>query len=88
MAKESKERGDLFGGLAQLVERCFCTANVMGSNPIFSNFCHSLMRRKDKEGGTHQRTIFEESSLFSKSYLRRYEKSSLREETWWTLFDD
>ena len=31
------------GGLAQLVERCFCTANVMGSNPIFSNFCHSLI---------------------------------------------
>ena len=24
------------GGIAQLVERCFCTADVSGSNPLIS----------------------------------------------------
>ena len=26
----------MYGGIAQLVERCFCTADVSGSNPLIS----------------------------------------------------
>ena len=26
----------VYGGIAQLVERCFCTADVSGSNPLIS----------------------------------------------------
>jgi hypothetical protein len=26
----------IYGGIAQLVERCFCTADVSGSNPLIS----------------------------------------------------